>query len=74
MGNKQLEEKVDAFLKAERDFMLNVWKSDKVLFRQLLRELQLAHTRFQGALKNQKERLIAVFTELQKIEEAEAEA
>jgi len=53
---------------------LNLWETDKPLFRQMMRELRLAHMRFQEALKNQKERLIVLFTELQNIEDAEAEA
>jgi len=51
--------------------MLNLWRTDKPLFFQMMRELRLAHERFNESLKNQKERLIALFTELQKIEEAE---
>jgi len=54
--------------------MLNLWESDKPLFRQMMRELRLAHMRFQEALKNQRERLLALFTELEKIENAETEA
>jgi len=53
--------------------MLNLWQTDKPLFRQMMRELRFAHMRFQEALKNQKERLIQLFSELQKIEEAETE-